>query len=96
MNVLLTLLRAQLIQIVENIDKGNSNFSDDEITDALSYINNLTDKRMSKYSAYTYLGVSRATFDNYVREGKLPRGIKESGFKELYWRKSDLDKLKQC
>lgn len=81
---------------MENIDKGNSNFSDDEITDALSYINNLTDKRMSKYSAYTYLGVSRATFDNYVREGKLPRGIKESGFKELYWRKSDLDKLKQC
>lgn len=41
--------------------------------------------------ACDYLGVSRATFDNYVRDGLLPKGIKEDGFKELSWNKSDLD-----
>lgn len=46
---------------------------------------------MSKVMACDYLGVSRATFDNYVRNGFIPKGIKEDGFKELSWNKSDLD-----
>lgn len=37
--------------------------------------------------------VSRATFDNYVREGKLPKGKHEIGFKELSWSKKDLDEF---
>ena len=57
----------------------------------------LTDKekRLSKYEAYRHLRISRATFDNYVREGKLPRGKKEAGFKELSWNRKDLDKFIQ-
>ncbi len=47
--------------------------------------------RMSKVQACDYLGVSRATFDNYVRDGFIPKGIKQEGFKELSWQKSDLD-----
>lgn len=35
----------------------------------------------------------RATFDNYVREGKLPRGKHEAGFKELSWDKKTLDEF---
>lgn len=46
---------------------------------------------MSKVMACDYLGVSRATFDNYVRDGFIPKGIKEDGFKELNWYRSDLD-----
>lgn len=46
---------------------------------------------MSKVMACDYLGVCRATFDNYVRDGFIPKGIKEDGFKELSWNKSDLD-----
>lgn len=34
---------------------------------------------------------SRATFDNYVRDGFIPKGIKQEGFKELSWNKADLD-----
>lgn len=45
---------------------------------------------MSKYQACQYLNVSRATFDNYVREGLLPRGKKVVGFKELFWIEKDL------
>lgn len=46
---------------------------------------------MSKYEACQYLNISRATFDNYVREGKLPKGTKEAGFKELSWSRKELD-----
>ena len=34
---------------------------------------------------------SRATFDNYVKNGWIPKGYKQDGFKELSWMKSDLD-----
>lgn len=47
---------------------------------------------MSKYEAYSYLNISRAKFDNLVKEGKLPKGKKQQGFKELSWTKGDLDK----
>lgn len=50
---------------------------------------------MSKYQACQYLNVSRATFDNYVREGSLPRGKKEAEFKELFWQAKDLDLFKE-
>lgn len=50
-------------------------------------------KRLSKYAACEYLNVSRATFDNYVREGKLPRGKHEIGFKELSWDRKTLDEF---
>lgn len=31
------------------------------------------------------LHINRATFDNYVREGKLPQGEHAIGFKEFSW-----------
>ena len=46
---------------------------------------------MSKIQACDYLGVSRATFDNYVKNGWIPKGYKQDGFKELSWMISDLD-----
>lgn len=33
-------------------------------------------QRMSKIQACDYLGVSRATFDNYVKNGWIPKGYK--------------------
>lgn len=49
---------------------------------------------MSKAQACDYLDISRSTFDKLVREGKLPRGKKRMGFKELSWKKSDLNQIK--
>ncbi len=46
-----------------------------KIISVLSNIAN-PDYRMSKVQACDYLGVSRATFDNYVRDGFIPKGIK--------------------
>lgn len=52
-------------------------------------------KRISKYKACQLLHISRATFDNYVREGKLPKGEKVVGFKELSWNMYDINKFKE-
>ena len=89
---MLNVIKEQLLKIIENIDAGNSNISEEDAINTLKYIRELTDedKRLSEYQVCQYLNISRATFDNYVREGKLPRGKKEAGFKELSWSKKEL------
>lgn len=86
-------IKGLLLKIVNDIDSGNSNLEEDEMIRIARTMREIAykDKRLSKYSACKYLNVSRATFDNYVREGKLPRGKHEMGFKELSWSESDLD-----
>lgn len=92
---MLRIIRSLLMKIVDDIDAGNSNITEDEATKLIDTLKELTDKekRLSKYAACEYLNVSRATFDNYVREGKLPKGKHEIGFKELSWSKKDLDEF---
>lgn len=92
---MLKTIRDLLIKIVNNIDAGNSSITEDEAIRLIADLRELTDKekRLSKYSACKYLNVSGATFDNYVREGKLPKGKHDAGFKELSWSKKDLDKF---
>lgn len=92
---MIDLIRRYLMKLISDIDAGNSNISEHEIVLLVDMLRNLTDKekRMSKYSACEYLNISRATFDNYVRSGKLPKGRHAAGFKELSWAKKDLDNL---
>lgn len=90
---MLKAIKELLLKIVDDIDAGNSNINEEDALKLVSVVKELTDKtkRLSKYQACQYLNVSRATFDNYVREGRLPRGKHEAGFKELSWSKKDLD-----
>lgn len=94
---MLKIIKELLLKVVDNIDSGNSNISEDEGIEIIGMIKELTDKtqRLSKYKACEYLNVSRATFDNYVREGKLPKGKKVAGFNELSWTKKELDEYKK-
>lgn len=89
------MIRKYLLRLVDDIDAGNSNLTEKEAVELVDTLKRLTDKqkRLSKYEACKYLNVSRATFDNYVREGKLPKGTKEAGFKELSWSIKELDKF---
>ena len=91
---MLNIIKNQLLKIISDIDAGNCNLSLDEEIEVINFINKLSNKecRMSKYEAYSYLNISRAKFDNLVKEGKLPKGKKQQGFKELSWTKEDLDK----
>lgn len=87
------ILKKALLQMVDDLDVGNTNISEEEAIKLVKVISNFTrkDEGMSKYSAYSYLNISRALFDNYVAEGFIPKGKKEVGFKELRWYKKDLD-----
>lgn len=90
---MLKIIREILSKMINDIDAGNSNITDNDAMELTKILKSYTDKtqKMSKYQAYRYLNVSRATFDNYVREGLLPRGSREAGFKELFWTQKDLD-----
>ena len=92
---MLKVIKDLLLKIVDNIDSGNSNITEKEALEITKVLQSYTDKtaKMSKYQACQYLNISRATFDNYVREGRLPRGKKEAGFKELFWIQKDLDEF---
>lgn len=90
---MISIIRNLLCQFINDIDTGNTNITQEDQSKILSVLCNIVDKdqRMSKIQACEYLGVSRATFDNLVRDGFIPKGRKQEGFKELSWSKIDLD-----
>ena len=93
---MLSIIKELLLKIINDIDTGNSNLSAkecEEVIDYLSFISNKNEK-LSKYQACKYLNISRATFDNYVRAGIIPKGKKEIGFNELSWSLKDFDGVK--
>lgn len=90
---MLGIIRQILVCLLADIDAGNTNLSEEDCLKVIDTIKEYTNTNVefSKYQAYTYLNIKRAQFDNLVREGKLPRGKKVAGFKELRWNKKDID-----
>lgn len=95
--MILKLFRNYLQEIVDRIDSGDAEINEQEIVQLISALVEITrkDRGLSKYDAARYLNISRATFDNYVKSGKLPKGRKTAGFKELSWSKLELDLYKE-
>lgn len=89
---MLQLIKTAFEQFIKDIDSGNSNISEDQQLEILQLIEKINIKELSKVESANYIGVSRATFDNYINKGLIPKGRKRQGFKELSWNKSDLDK----
>lgn len=90
---MLQIIRSLLQQIINDIDSNNSNISERQQFEVIKFIQKINTKELSKLEAADYIGVSRATFDNYVRDGLIPKGQKRVGFKELSWNKCDLDEF---
>lgn len=90
-------LKTQLSRCIDDLDCGNSDYSEEELIEILDKIKLISDKtrRVSKYEACKYLKISRATFDNYIRQGKIPKGTQQQGFKELSWDIKTLDEFKE-
>lgn len=82
-----------LQKFIDDIDNDRCSIPADQQCKIVSLLANIAnpDQRMSKMQACDYLGISRATFDNYVHDGFIPKGYKQDGFKELSWQKADLD-----
>lgn len=79
-----------LSETIDKINNGTCELSDEEAGDIMSV---LSHQAMSKEDACVYLNCSRATFDNNVRLGILPKGRKRRGFKELVWYKDELNNV---
>lgn len=92
---MIDIIKSLLQNCIDRIDSGNSNLSADEEIKIIQLLKKYTDKdrKLSKYQACEYLNMSRANFDKYIREGKIPKGKKEAGFKEIFWDESELRAL---
>lgn len=91
---MLKIIREILQKFIDDIDADNSNLSYEQQCNLIRVLSNVDigqDNEMNKTQAADYLGVSRATFDNYVHDGFIPKGKQIGKFKELRWYKSDLD-----
>ena len=91
---MLKIIRNILQKFIDDIDANNTNLDYEQqcqIIRILSNVNIGQENEMNKTQAADYLGISRATFDNHVRDGFIPKGRQIPGFKELRWYKSDLD-----
>ena len=82
----------KLRQLADDIDAGNSNVNDEEAIELLSVI---AHRAMSKEDCCIYLNVSRATFDNYIHDGFMPKGIKRRGRRDLIWYEDDIIRYKR-
>lgn len=83
-NIIIKLLR----DTANKIDAGTCELSE---TEAMEIASILSHEVMSKAKACSYLNISRSRFDDLVREGKLPKGKKRLGFKELVWYKDEIN-----
>lgn len=94
---MIQVIRNLLQEIVNNIDAGNSNIPEEKEMELIEYLSAFVNpnEKLSKYQACKYLNVSRASFDNYVKEGRIPKGRKQQGFKELFYYRKDLDTFKE-
>ena len=92
--MLKSIIRTLLQKFIDDIDSDNCNITMEQQSKIISVLSNIAnpDYRMSKVQACDYLGVSRATFDNYVRDGFHSERSQIGRFlKKLSWQKSDLD-----
>lgn len=87
MTFLLKIVVKYLRDVANKIEQGNCNINDQQAMEILSVIANET---LSKEQACDYLNISRSRFNVLVNEGRLPKGRKVKGFKELQWNKKDL------
>ena len=91
---MLKIIRTILQKWIDDIDADNTNLNYEQQCNIIRLMSNVDlgqENEMNKTQAADYIGVSRATFDNYVRDGFIPKGKQVGNFKELRWYKSDLD-----
>ena len=91
---MMKIIRTILQKWIDDIDADNTNLNYEQQCELIRLMSNVNlgqENEMNKTQAADYIGVSRATFDNYVRDGFIPKGKQVGNFKELRWYKSDLD-----
>lgn len=81
-----------LREVADRIDAGTTDISESDAIDIMSVV---AHQAMSKEQACNFLNLSRSRFDDLVREKRIPKGRKRTGFKELVWFKNELEMCKR-
>lgn len=87
MDVIKRTVSKLLRQIADKIDGGTCELDEEQAMNIMATIGH---EPLSKDAACSYLNISRSKFDALVADGKLPKGKKRRGFKELVWFKDEL------
>lgn len=87
MDVIKRTVSKLLRQIADKIDGGTCELDEEQAMNIMATIGH---EPLSKDAACSYLNISRSKFDSLVADGKLPKGKKRRGFKELVFYKDEL------
>lgn len=87
---MLKVISQSLRQLADDVDAGKFECNKEQMTQVVTQLAEFNTEFLSKAQACDYLNISRSTFDKLVKEGKLPKGKKRLGFKELSWKKEEL------
>lgn len=87
---MLKVISQSLRQLADDVDAGKFECDKEQMAQVVTQLAEFNTEFLSKAQACDYLNISRSTFDKLVKEGKLPKGKKRMGFKELSWRKEEL------
>lgn len=87
MNIIKKTISKLLRKIADKIDSDTCELTEEQAMEIMSVIGH---EVLSKDGACSYLNISRSKFDGLIREGKLPKGKKRRGFKELVFYKDEL------
>ena len=79
-----------LRDIANKFDDDSCEISEDE---AMDIINVVAHEALSKEEACIYMNLKTSRFDDLVRDGVIPKGVKRKDWKELRWYKNDLIKV---
>lgn len=93
-SIKIKILRDLLVESINNIDAGNSNRTEEELNEIIKDLIKINRgiKRISKREACEkILKCAPSTFDRYISIGLIPKGHKESNFKELSWSENDFE-----
>lgn len=77
---------------IEKIEADSCELTEAE---AMNILKVVAHEPLSKEQACIFLNLSRSRFDALVLEGKLPKGRKRTGFKELVWFRNELEWYKR-
>ena len=78
--IIKNLLIKNLENILNKLKKEKCEVTEEE---AMEIIQTIANEPLSKSQACNYLNISRSKFDNLIKQGKLPKGIKRFRFKKI-------------
>lgn len=79
----------ELIRIGKDFKAGNSNMTEDEAIDFMDIVAHI---KIGREAVCDEFNINNTKFYDLINLGKIPKGRKQRGFKELCWYKDEIRK----